>query len=216
MKTSFATKTEHASAHMPAFHRLVIIGSMIASLGLACSGAMAEDAMPKATSDGVVAAVADTAITAKVKTTLMSVDSLNKSDISVTTTNGVVTLEGTASSADAKVMAGTDTLKVEGVKSVDNNLKVAASSAVEAKTRDAVAKTGRVVSDSWITTKVKSEILADSMSKGFKVSVKTLHGVVVLSGSLASQDAIEHVKDIAAKVKGVKSVEVSAITIASK
>ncbi|MBK9614918.1 MAG: BON domain-containing protein [Uliginosibacterium sp.] len=189
---------------------------MIASLRLACPGAMAEDAMPKATSDGVVAAVADTAITAKVKTTLMSVDSLNKSDISVTTTNGVVTLEGTASSADAKVIAGTDTLKVEGVKSVDNNLKVAASSAVEAKTRDAVAKTGRVVSDSWITTKVKSEILADSMSKGFKVSVKTLHGVVVLSGSLASQDAIEHVKDIVAKVKGVKSVEVSAITIASK
>ena len=62
------------------------------------------------------------------------------------------------------------------------------------------------MSDSWITTKVKSEILADSVSKGLNVSVKTIHGVVVLKGALANQDAIDHVKDTAEKVKGVKSV----------
>jgi hyperosmotically inducible protein len=76
-----------------------------------------------------------------------------------------------------------------------------------------VAKAERVVSDSWITTKVKSEILADSVSKGFKVSVKTKHGVVILKGTLANQDAIDHVKDIAEKVKGVKSVDTKALTI---
>ena len=36
-------------------------------------------------------------------------------------------------------------------------------------------KTERMVSDSWITTKVKSESLANSGTKAFKVSVKTRH-----------------------------------------
>jgi hyperosmotically inducible protein len=72
------------------------------------------------------------------------------------------------------------------------------------------------VSDSWITTKVKTEILADSVSKGFEVNVKTEHGVVLLKGSLANQDAIDHVKDIAAKIYGVKSVDTTELTVAGK
>ena len=73
----------------------------------------------------------------------------------------------------------------------------------------AIAKTERVGSDSWITTKVKSEIMADSLSKGFKVSVKTVNGVVMLSGVLPNADAVAHVKDLAEKVEGVKSVRTS-------
>ena len=96
-----------------------------------------------------------------------------------------------------------------GVKSVDNNLRTPGSS-------NAGAKTERVVSDSWITTKVKSEILADSISKGFKVSVETKHGVVILTGALANQDGIDHVKDIAGKVDGVKSVDTTALVVANK
>lgn len=70
-----------------------------------------------------------------------------------------------------------------------------------------VTKTERVVSDSWITTKVKSEILANSLSKAFKVRVKTKFGVVKLGGKLPSQDAIDLVKMTAEKVAwSVKSV----------
>ena len=76
-------------------------------------------------------------------------------------------------------------------------------------------KTERVVSDSWITTKVKSEILANSVTKGFKVSVKTLHGTVMLDGKLPNQDAIDQVKQIAEKVKGVSSVDTSKLVVAS-
>jgi len=78
---------------------------------------------------------------------------------------------------------------------------------------NAVSKAERAVSDSWITTKVKSEILANSVSKAFKVSVKTKHGVVSLKGKLPSQDAIDLVKMIAEKVNGVKSVDVSGLVI---
>jgi len=79
---------------------------------------------------------------------------------------------------------------------------------------EATQKTKRVASDSWITTKVKSELLADSVTKGFDISVETSHGVVTLSGSLKSQDAIDHAKSLAAKVKGVKSVDVTSLKVA--
>ncbi len=89
-----------------------------------------------------------------------------------------------------------------------------ASSTSSAST--AVKKTERVVSDSWITTKVKSELLADSGTKAFKVSVKTKRGVVALNGALPTQESIDQVKQIAEKVKGVKSVDASALKVASK
>src|SRR6202030_4179232 len=62
-------------------------------------------------------------------------------------------------------------------------------------------------SDSQITTDVKSEIAGDSLSKDVNIGVTTTHGIVVLTGSLASQGAIDHVKDVAGKVPGVKSVD---------
>ncbi|MHB1943141.1 MAG: BON domain-containing protein [Acidiferrobacteraceae bacterium] len=77
-------------------------------------------------------------------------------------------------------------------------------------------KAERVGSDTWITTKVKSEILANSVSKGFDVNVKTIHGVVILKGALPNQEAINRVKDIAQKVDDVKSVDTSSLTIARR
>ncbi len=199
------------------FRNALITAGLATVLGIGTAAAATNDAaVPQAHSDGMGAAITDTVITAKVKAKLMGEQGLKQSDISVTTTNGVVTLEGSASSSKAKALAEAATKSVEDVKSVDNSLKTPASSKAAAKTRDAVAKTKRVVSDSWITTKVKSEMLADSVSKGFDVSVETVHGVVVLKGTLANQDAIDHVKDIAEKVDGVKSVDTSALTVAGK
>ncbi|MHB8623654.1 MAG: BON domain-containing protein [Sulfuricaulis sp.] len=194
----------------PLFRNALIVAGLAVGLGIGTAYATSDDASaPEAHSDSMGAVVSDTAITAKVKTKLMGDKRLKKSDISVTTTNGVVTLEGTASSSKAKYAAGALTKSVEGVKSVDNTLITPGSSKAGAKTK-------RAVSDSWITTKVKSEILADSVSKGFDVSVKTIHGVVVLKGSLANQDAIDHVKDIAGKVDGVKSVDTAGLTVEDK
>lgn len=79
----------------------------------------------------------------------------------------------------------------------------------------AVHKTERVVSDSWITAKVKSEILANSGTKAFKVSVKTRYKTVTLKGTLPSQDAIDQVRQIAEKVKGVKKVDTSGLSVAT-
>jgi hyperosmotically inducible periplasmic protein len=94
-----------------------------------------------------------------------------------------------------------------------SNTALAASDSATTAPSGTASKAERAVSDSWITTKVKSEILANSMSKAFKVSVKTKSGVVSLSGKLPDQDAIDLVKMIAEKVKGVKSVDVSGLVI---
>lgn len=81
------------------------------------------------------------------------------------------------------------------------------------KVENAGKKVEKAASDSWITTKVKSEILANSASKALKVEVTTKGGVVSLTGKLANQDAIDLVKMIAEKVKGVHSVDTSGLTI---
>jgi hyperosmotically inducible protein len=68
-------------------------------------------------------------------------------------------------------------------------------------------------SDTQITTAVKSEIAADGSGEDARVGVSTTNGVVVLTGTLATQDAIDHIKGIAEKVQDVKSVDTSALKI---
>jgi hyperosmotically inducible protein len=185
---------------------LTTIGAA-AGLGLCLlANAASSDTAPTAHSDSVGAAISDSAITTKVKANFLGDERLKGSHIKVTTTNGVVTLTGSATGSDSKAAAEDIAKNVDGVKSVDDELTSPSSSGSMHK---AVAKTERVGSDSWITTKVKSEIMADSVSKGFKVSVKTVNGVVMLSGVLPNDDAVAHVKDLAQKVEGVKSVKTS-------
>jgi hyperosmotically inducible protein len=94
-----------------------------------------------------------------------------------------------------------------------SNMALAASDDAAMAPSKAASNAERVVSDSWITTKVKAEILANSVSKAFKVSVKTKSGAVSLTGKLPNQDAIDLVKMISEKVKGVKNVDVSGLAI---
>jgi hyperosmotically inducible protein len=182
---------------------LSLIGAT-AALG-AAGVTLAQDPQPH--SDGVGAAISDTAITAKVKGTFVDDARLKGSHIKVITTNRVVTLTGTAPTDDSRAAAEDLARNVDGVKGVDDQLRVSSDSSAH----QMISRSERVGSDSWITTKVKSEILGDSVAKGFDVHVKTIHGVVELSGTLRNEDAIAHVKDLAEKVDGVKSVDTSGL-----
>lgn len=202
---------EHSSFFRTSFLAAGLVGGL-------CIGvtATAEEKLPEAHSDGIGAMISDTAITANVKAKLMAKDGVDHSDINVTTTNGVVTLKGKAGSTDAAHEAAEAAREVEGVKSVYNGLVTPSSSEAEANTKKAIAKTKSVVSDSWITTKVKSQLLGDNVSRSFNITVDTKGGVVILKGALDNQDAIDHVKDIASNTEGVKSVDTSALSIKSK
>ena len=72
---------------------------------------------------------------------------------------------------------------------------------------DTRQSTSEYVDDSWITTKVKSEILAESSLKVAQVNVETYQGVVQLSGFVDSNAAMAKAVEVARAVKGVKSVK---------
>ena len=78
---------------------------------------------------------------------------------------------------------------------------------------NADSKVEKAVSDGWITTQVRSEILANSATKSFKVRVKTRGGVVFLKGKLPSQEAAALVMSIAEKVKGVQGIDTSGLDV---
>ena len=67
--------------------------------------------------------------------------------------------------------------------------------------------TGRYLDDSVITTKVKSRLLADSVTEGFKIDVTTIKGVVYLTGLVDNDKEKNRAEELAKKVEGVKSVE---------
>jgi osmotically-inducible protein OsmY len=67
--------------------------------------------------------------------------------------------------------------------------------------------TGEYVDDSVITTKVKALLAEDDFLKSFQISVETYKGTVQLSGFVGSQKAVDKASQIAASVKGVKSVK---------
>jgi hyperosmotically inducible protein len=192
---------------------------MAAGLSAGLTGALPASAerasAPIAHSDSARATISDTHITAKVKLALAHVKSLRGSDVDVTTTNGVVTLTGTATGAHARSVAEKLTRDVDGVKDVYDEMTTPSSSKLAADTKSAARSVKHGVSDSWITTKVKSELLADSVTKGFEVKVVTTGGVVVLSGKLANKDAVAHVNDLVEKIDGVKSVDTSGIVVAA-
>ena len=66
-------------------------------------------------------------------------------------------------------------------------------------------KTGAYVDDSWITTKVKSDMMADKRISSRNIGVNTTKGV--LTGTVATAHESNQAAAIARGVAGVKAVE---------
>ena len=69
------------------------------------------------------------------------------------------------------------------------------------------------VDDTWITTKVKSSLLADADVSGLDINVDTLNGVVTLRGQVESQAQIDTATRIAREIEGVTDVQTSGLTV---
>lgn len=191
---------------------LAPVASLALILGASTPVLAAETAKPK--SADTATAISDTGITAKVKAKFVGDDRLKGSDISVTTANGVVSLTGTTATADGKDVAEELTRQVEGVRNVDNLIEApTAGSKFSKDVKKAAHKTEQATSDSWITTKVKSSLLADGLTKGLKISVNTTNGVVVLAGNAQTQAEADKAVEIARNIKGVQSVDSSGLKV---
>ncbi|NEZ04132.1 BON domain-containing protein [Wenzhouxiangella sp. XN201] len=67
--------------------------------------------------------------------------------------------------------------------------------------------TGEYIDDTWITTKVKTELVKSDIVKSREVNVETFKGIVQLSGFVSSQAAMDEAVRIARNIKGVESVK---------
>lgn len=67
--------------------------------------------------------------------------------------------------------------------------------------------TDKYIDDSSITAEVKSKLLTTSGISSNSVSVKTVHGVVYLSGFVKSNDQVNKIVEVVSMINGVKTVQ---------
>ena len=141
----------------------------------------------------------DAWLTTKVKTMLLfhrNVSAMTE----VNTKDGIVTLQGEATSQAQKDLTTEYAKDVEGVKDVKNEMAVT-------KTSKKTQTVGEKIDDASITAQVKMTLLYHRSTSALNTSVTTKKGVVTLSGK--ASNAAE--KDLATKfandVNGVKGVK---------
>ena len=158
----------------------------------------------------------DTWLMMKVKTTLLFHRSVSGSKTEVNVKDGIVTLQGEATSQAQKDLTTEYAKDIDGVKDVKNEMVVSSGSSKESRTvgekiDDSSKKKSRTVGekidDASITAQVKVTLLYHRSTSALNTSVTTRKGVVTLSGK--AKNASE--KDLATKyvndVHGVKSVK---------
>jgi len=149
----------------------------------------------------------DAWITMKVKTALLFHRNVSATGTSVYTKDGIVTLQGEASSMAQKELTTEYARDIDNVKSVNNEMTIART----AVTPD--ASVGDKIDDASITAEVKSSLFSHSSTSAMHTKVSTTDGVVTLSG-IAKNDAEKSlVTKLAADINGVTSV-VNNMTVA--
>jgi osmotically-inducible protein OsmY len=141
----------------------------------------------------------DAWISTKVKTMFLfhrSVSAMTE----VNTTDGIVTLQGKATSQAQKDLTTEYAKDVEGVKDVKNEMTIAKTSK---KAQTAVGK----IDDASITALVKMTLLYHRSTSALNTSVTTSNGVVTLSGKASNAAEKDLATKFAKDVNGVKSVK---------
>jgi len=141
----------------------------------------------------------DAWISTKVKTMLLfhrNVSAMTE----VNTTNGIVTLQGKATSQAQKDLTTEYAKDVEGVKDVKNEMTIA-------KTSKKTQTVSRKVDDASITALVKMTLLYHRSTSALNTSVATNNGVVTLSGKASNAAELNLATKFANDVNGVKSVK---------
>ncbi|WP_282346750.1 BON domain-containing protein [Pseudomonas sp. PS01301] len=123
-----------------------------------------------------------------------NIDLDKNSHIVVTSYNGVVLLAGQTPRAELKTLAEQAASEVQRVKKVHNEIQVLAPSSLLARNNDA-----------WLTTKIKTQMLADSAIPGSRIKVVTENGIVYLLGLLTQAEATR-ATNLVQGVSGVQKI----------
>jgi len=163
-------------------------------------------------------AVSDASVTTAVKTRLMKDKAARETSIDVDTRDGVVTIAGTVPTEADKTRIDSLVRRTTGVKGVNNTLTVSAATSgrepkndetkivVKDDTTPAMKKAGNAVSDSSITTAVKTRLMTDEVARGTSIDVDTDKGVVTIAGAVPTAADKDRIGHLVAKTTGVKRV----------
>lgn len=124
---------------------------------------------------------------------------LEQSNISVVSFNGIVLLTGQAPTKELREQAGNTVKVIHGVRQVFNEIQVQGQTSLLARSND-----------SWLTTKVKTALLANKEIDSGRIKVVTEDGVVYLLGLLSQADAnraANAVSTVGGVQKVVKAIE---------
>ncbi len=179
-------------------NRNMVVGTL-AALCLLCGGARATE-------------TSDTMITAKIKAELAGHKSVSAISTHVETSDGVVTLSGSAHSSAEKELVERYVRDVEGVKGVDNQIAVkearnGKSAADPDADRGAGSRLLDKVGDGSISSEVKSALKGHQGTRAMSPTVETRDGVVTLYGTATSDAQKDLAERLAMGVSGVKSVD---------
>jgi hyperosmotically inducible protein len=142
----------------------------------------------------------DTWITTKVKTALLFHRNVSASGTSVYTKDGVVTLQGEASSLAQRELTTEYARDIDNVKEVRNNMTIATTPAM------AVESTGDKIDDASITAEVKSSLLSHHSTSAIHTGISTTDGVVTVTGMAKNEAEKSLVTKLANDINGVTSV----------
>ena len=171
----------------------------------------------------------DTTLKARIVANFKKNTTIAAREVDVDVHEGIVTLKGIVRTADEKARAAR-LATIKGVTEVRNEIVVDAAAAkrtaakavgateragdktkkmagtVAKKTTEIASATGEAITDSWITTKVKTKFFDDTLLKNGDITVDTTDHVVTLKGTVASRAARERAAAIAGGTEGVTRV----------
>lgn len=150
--------------------------------------------------NGFFRSVSNATTAAQVNSKLLWNSNTSGTDINVAASGSTVTLTGTVASDAERQLAEEIALNTDGVRRVDNQLKVDP----DHKSMAEAAET--TVSDAWITTKVKSTLAYSRNVSALDINVDTNEGEVTLTGTVESKAQGQEALDLARNVVGVKNV----------
>jgi osmotically-inducible protein OsmY len=143
----------------------------------------------------VGSSVNDTKIEAQIKARLYKVSPQVFSDVSVSVEGGNVLLTGSVENEKRISVCEREAWSVPGVNAVDNNIVA-----------EGMVTFSDLCSDGVITTKARSSLLCNSQVKSVNYKLKTMKGIVYVTGVARTAKELNTVLNVIQKVLGVKRV----------
>ena len=176
---------------------LIILGTVVLLQGCAAAVVAGTASAVTAANDRrtIGSQIDDNNIEIKASIAISEVERLEKSArVNAISVNGIVLLVGQIANQEMKNEAQITVEAIAGIRKIHNQLRIGSNIGITTQTHD-----------SWLTSKVKAQLLAAKDISSNNIKVVTENAEVYLMG-LVSQDEANRAVDIARNVSGVERV----------